>query len=438
MPEKYCVLVQPTYDAPRTESVEAFGAAGNRVLIDGETHQLLVKPERPRLSALPHNFNTGWCVALNIVHLGERVDYFAMLHADIAPEPGWLSKLIEEMEDKQLDVLSAVSPIKNNLGLTSTAIDNNERDTWRPMCRLTMKEVFDLPETFTEDDLPGPLLINTGCWVVKWNQDWCKQVHFEFNDRIVFNTALNRYMPEFEPEDWCISRMFNDLGLRVGATRKVRLAHYGDREYRNDHPWGNAHDSSYIGKSLISDQSIEFPYDVDGWLLPEEGRALAKLATGKDVLEIGSYCGKSTICLAKTARRVVSIDPHDGTGTPTPRNTWREFNANLVLHGVESKVVSQDREYLPRDSQFDLVFVDGAHDSLNVHQDIALARRVLREGGLIAFHDYRREDGDCDGRWDPAVTQAVDQLVDDGAELISRHATVAVVRPPALVTEFAQ
>ena len=48
-------------------------------------------------SLLACNFNKLWCAALNIVHRGERLDYFAMLHDDIGAEDGWLDKLIEDM-----------------------------------------------------------------------------------------------------------------------------------------------------------------------------------------------------------------------------------------------------------------------------------------------------------------------------------------------------
>ncbi len=44
--------------------------------------------------------------------------------------------------------------------------------------------------------------------------------------------------------------------------------------------------------------SLELP-DVRGWLNDDEGRLLAKYAEGKRVLEVGSYCGRSTIWMAR-------------------------------------------------------------------------------------------------------------------------------------------
>src|SRR5262245_17498739 len=73
-------------------------------------------------SLLASNFNRIWCYALNLVHHGERVDYFAMLHDDIDPEKYWLDKLIDELEAQELDLLSVVVPIKDRRGMTSTAL----------------------------------------------------------------------------------------------------------------------------------------------------------------------------------------------------------------------------------------------------------------------------------------------------------------------------
>src|SRR5262252_6850045 len=133
-------------------------------------------------SLLASNFNQLWCLALNHVHEGRPLEYFAMLHDDVGPEDFWLDKLIAELEDKQLDVLSVVVPIKDSRGMTSMALQDPE-DNWLPYCRLTMHDVYALPETFTSADAGAPLLLNTGCWVCKWDQDWCRQLHFEVNDR---------------------------------------------------------------------------------------------------------------------------------------------------------------------------------------------------------------------------------------------------------------
>ncbi len=400
-------------------------------------------------SLLAANFNGLWTHALNVVHRGGRLDYFAMQHADVGPEDWWLDTLIDELEARDLDVLGVVVPIKDGHGTTSLALGRPDGDPWRPLCRLTMAEVYRLPETFTSEDLGHPILLNTGLWVCRFDLEWARLVHFTINDRIVFDQKADCYRAQCEPEDWCFSRLLHELGapgsptdgcrpLRIGATRKVTLNHRGEVDFPNTHAWGEAYDSAWVDSSVVPDDlpGFVFPSDVEGWLRPEEGRELARLAKGKRVLEVGSYCGLSTICLAQTADHVVSVDPHDGRGTPDPQDTLPKLVANLERYGVADKVEGIIDTFTPWENTrrvFDLVFIDGAHDYESVFNDVTNALDVLAPGGLIAFHDYRTSPGQFDGRWDPGVTRAVNELLDSGGELLSRCATVAVVRPPALV-----
>lgn len=389
-------------------------------------------------SLLATNFNRLWCNALNLARRGEPVKYFAMLHDDVGPQDWWLDALVDELELEQLDVLGVVVPIKDPRGMTSIALDSG--DPWRPLCRLAMSEVMRLPATFTSQDLGHPLLLNTGCWVCRFDLSWARRAYFTINDRIVIDEASGEFRVEVEPEDWFFSRGCHELGLKLGATRKIVATHRGKVDVCNQSPWGsNTFDREYTPASLIPTVDRDgfcFPHDVDGWLLYEEGKALYELARGKRVLEIGSYCGKSTICLAQTARHVVSVDPHDGRGTPQPKDTFATFRDNLARYGV-AEIVDTRRAVaskvgLEAEPGFDLVFIDGAHDFASVDADIAWSRERLAAGGLLTFHDYRRRPGEHDGGWDPGVTQAVDALLAAGGQLLMTRGTLAVVRPPAL------
>jgi predicted O-methyltransferase YrrM len=417
-----------------------FQATGGAVSIDGQQVSLAVDRTYNDGSLLAQNFNALWCWALN-EDRKSKIDYFAMLHSDVEPERRWLDSLIEEMEARNLDVLGVVVPLKCPNGLTSVALDRPDGNSWRPQCRLTMKEVYDLPETFTQDDVGYRVLLNTGCWVCRFDSEWASKVHFTINDRIVFDSQRQSYVAEVEPEDWYFSRRCHELGLRIGATRKVKLNHAGSVRYTNTYAWGEkTFDTEYVPESVVIQLTVRqpsngfaFPHDVDGWLTQREGLALAELARGKSVLEIGSYCGKSTICLAQTAEAVMSIDPHDGRGTPRPRNTKDEFLANLARYGVDQKVNSARALTDIAIPEYDLIFIDGAHDYESVSSDIQKSLEKLAAGGLIAFHDYREHPGQYDGRWDEGVTQAVNEFLSAGAELVSTHDSLAVVRPPAAI-----
>jgi len=385
-------------------------------------------------SLLACNFNVHWCWALQSAWQGKRVDYFAMLHADVSVEDFWLDRLVEELERNSLDVLSVVIPIKDMHGLTSTALAKEGSDPFALEGRLTMREVRRLPDTFTAADLGRPddvLLVNTGCWVCRFDPAWASRFCFTINDRISFDLEKG-YKVDVEPEDWNASRQWHALGLHVGATCLISARHRGEVDFANTHVWGDwTVDREYRTESLVPPRVIpdapegwRFPDDVNGWLSEAEGAALAQLAAGKQALEIGSYCGLSTICMAQTAQEVVAVDPFDGRGTPLPRDTFAEFSANLKRYGVAVRAhrgtINEVGPCL--EPSFDLVFIDGAHDVDSVRNDIGWARRLLRPEGLVAFHDYGR-------LGDEGVTEAVEEFLSGGAQLLGVHDHLAVCKP---------
>ena len=136
-----------------------------------------------------------------------------------------------------------------------------------------------------------------------------------------------------------------------------------------------------------------YPEAVRGWLTPDEAKTLYDLAAGCRVLEIGSYCGKSTICMAQSARLVVAVDWHRGDPDAGFGDTLGEFWANLKEYRVADVVVPvagriEQVAGLLEDSAFDFCFVDGSHDQFSVKRDADIARRVVKAGGVVAFHDW--------------------------------------------------
>jgi len=375
------------------------------------------------------NFNGLWCWALNAARKGP-VDYFAMIHSDIEPPEYWLDELIDELEAKNLDVLGVLAPIKDSRGLTSIAVAHPTGSTWKIRNRITMREAYRLPETFASEDVGGPLLLNTGLWVCKFDMAWAPKIHFTVNDRIVQDTKSGNYYAQIEPEDWFSSRLYHELGLKVGCTRRVPMHHRGTMAFGNAVPWGDDHfDKEWCKQSFLdgTEPADWFPHKVAGWMTEAEGRELARLAEGKVVLEIGAYCGRSTICLAQKARAVGVIDTFDGRGTALTGSTLKMFRENIRRHNVADKIAIYEGESqelitcLP--PVHDLVFVDGSHDRESVLADARAALEVLKPGGLLVFHDY--------GALDVGVTEAVDEFVADGGAIINRVDTLAVVRPPA-------
>jgi len=169
-------------------------------------------------SLLCYNFNMLWAEALN----GD-FDYFAMCHSDVAAENGWLDKLIYLLTSNNLDLLSAVIPIKDNRKLTSTGIIDEELQ----VRVLSIEDVVGLPPVFTRDNFAyGYLAVNTGLWVCDLQNKVFSGVCFETVDSILL-TDEGLYKAVNIPEDWFFSYKLAKLGARVGATSAISLAHYG-------------------------------------------------------------------------------------------------------------------------------------------------------------------------------------------------------------------
>jgi len=206
-------------------------------------------------SILGKSFNHLWASALST----PGVTHFAMLHDDIAPTDLWLDTLIEQLEASQADLISAIVPIKDDRGVTSTGV--GRPDDIFDFRRLTTTEVQTLPETFGLDDLPETitaggrdcLLVNTGCWVCDLRRPWWRTVdarghlkfHFTIRDRVTRRDD-GRYVAEFAPEDWTFSRMCHAVGAKVRATKVVHATHFGGRAYSADDVWGEAIDTEAI------------------------------------------------------------------------------------------------------------------------------------------------------------------------------------------------
>ena len=208
-------------------------------------------------SLLAENHNTHLALVLNAMDAGHPPDYLAYLHSDVGPEDGWLATMVGALEDHELDVLGAVVPIKDGRGLTSTAVGRLPlwENRWHPLRRLTLAEVWALCGTFTAADAgyPGrPLLVNTGCLLLRVGP-WLRNVSFTVGDRVV-RQPDGRWRAETEPEDWHFSRRCFELGLRVAATRCVRLLHRGVADYPNDHPWGEwQYDQDHVWNEVTNE-----------------------------------------------------------------------------------------------------------------------------------------------------------------------------------------
>lgn len=192
------------------------------------------------------DMNVLWVDALNDAAAG-GCTHFAMLHSDIVPEEGWLDILLTELETHRADLVSAVVPIKDKRGLTSCGI-GDVNDPWNPFRRFTMREIMQMPETFTVEDTEHPdryLLHNTGCWccdlrnpVFRALDDNGELIAFMNFPLRVVQGPDGQLVHQRESEDWFFSRQLHRLGVRTLSTRKVSLTHQGSMDFPNSEAWG--------------------------------------------------------------------------------------------------------------------------------------------------------------------------------------------------------
>lgn len=136
-----------------------------------------------------------------------------------------------------------------------------------------------------------------------------------------------------------------------------------------------------------------FAGDIESGVTQKEAAKLAELATGKTVLEVGSWLGRSAVAIASTAKILHAVDWHRGDPHASHRETLSEFVSNLQRYKVRDKVVihvGRNEDVLPlmANASFEFVFLDSFHERTAVEKDIALARRLVKPGGSMAFHDY--------------------------------------------------
>jgi predicted O-methyltransferase YrrM len=152
-----------------------------------------------------------------------------------------------------------------------------------------------------------------------------------------------------------------------------------------------------------------------GFMPPAEGLALYRTAAAYarlgPIVEIGSYCGKSTIYLAAAARQarqlVVTVDHHHGSEENQPGweyhdpslvdqrtgqfDTLPHFRATLAETGLDGQVIavmatSSDVAGL-WGTPLGMVFIDGGHTDAAAQADYQGWAPWVARGGALAIHD---------------------------------------------------
>ena len=187
-------------------------------------------------------------------------------------------------------------------------------------------------------------------------------------------------------------------------------------------------------RRVSEDDIFHFPYAVEGYLDPEEGRSLFRLAleTPPDgvIVELGSYKGKSAICLAQAGRRLYCVDSFEGEpenpyADPDHRaGCYREaLEANLKRYVPTARVTTIQNNtaacgFTYAGDPVNLLFVDAAHDEASVRADVEAWLPHIAPDGVLAFHD-----SDFEG-----VAAVIDDLLGDGWEITHAQGSLAAMK----------
>ncbi|MEO3870003.1 class I SAM-dependent methyltransferase [Nonomuraea sp. B12E4] len=150
---------------------------------------------------------------------------------------------------------------------------------------------------------------------------------------------------------------------------------------------------------------------IPGWFWPADQRLFEwflSADTSGDLLELGTYLGKSAVLIGGYARPgetftvcdlFESEAPDADNDVETTKSystlTRRKFEQNyLSVHDTLPEIVHGPTSIILDHVKADscrFVHVDASHLSAHVRGDVQAARTVLRDGGIVAFDDYRSE-----------------------------------------------
>lgn len=190
------------------------------------------------------------------------------------------------------------------------------------------------------------------------------------------------------------------IGKTRGRTDQIKQKNRKEHFYVDD-------DSSIFLPDLIS----KFK-NIPGMIDEEDGIFLYLLASvislNGDIIEIGSWQGKSTCFLASSCKDfsngiVHAIDPF--TGNPGKEKQYKimrddlsdlreSFIKNIKSQGLEDYIklynVTSEKAFLQmKNVRARLIFIDGNHDYEYVKSDIKNFSQLLLNHGIIVLDDYK-------------------------------------------------
>ncbi len=175
-------------------------------------------------------------------------------------------------------------------------------------------------------------------------------------------------------------------------------------------------------KKLIGTDSgknkLQHYQTIEGWLTPNEANGLYEISSMLPmegiVLEIGSWKGKSTWCIAQGLKKgtINCIDPFNAAGEEgskeiyekTKRNTslLDQFQHNMKGISPNVKIITHkgySNEFVDAIHNIDFLFIDGDHSIEGCRFDFDNFEKDVKVGGYLAFHDYYPDRPELGSTW---------------------------------------
>ncbi|NJN71837.1 MAG: class I SAM-dependent methyltransferase [Limnothrix sp. RL_2_0] len=164
---------------------------------------------------------------------------------------------------------------------------------------------------------------------------------------------------------------------------------------------------NWIKKKLVSFK-IRKHKSIQGFIIPCEAVKLFELAAcikknNSLIVEIGSWKGKSTFCLALGLMNghIAAIDGFNCMGDQESSKVYSEakgnislleqFKSNMSRLKVSQKIIvcqGNSQDFINDFSSIDLLFIDGDHSIDGCYTDFLGYSDAIVPGGYIVFHDY--------------------------------------------------
>lgn len=158
--------------------------------------------------------------------------------------------------------------------------------------------------------------------------------------------------------------------------------------------------------------------NIEGWLTDKEAYGLyniaSKIPINGIVVEIGSWKGKSTYCIANGLKKgtIYAIDPFNAEGEAGSKEIYlankgdkpliEQFQTNILPAKGKNKIETlpgYSNQFINQFQQIDFLFIDGDHSIEGCKFDFQNFSKFIRIGGFLAFHDYYPDRDDLGPTW---------------------------------------